>query len=198
MTEGARTRKTIEERCDGLETKVDKLLEYHEKVPPSNPGDLDLMEKVLNQFKVGMMNDILQQFKIDRPAGVKREGKAALIVKNVPRTDLLKLLEERPSPSMGAMETASASSSQPARGLQAFFGGAASSAPATAATCSATVKSGKRKGAPCGADSLRLVRPSPGPGPCRLGRPARTETHRKNRTNRSPPTREGRKHFEKI
>ena len=57
MTEGQRTRTTVEERCDGLEAKIDKLLEYHEKVPPSNPGDLDLMEKVLNKFKVGMMND---------------------------------------------------------------------------------------------------------------------------------------------
>ena len=150
MTEGERTRTTVENRCDVLEDKVDKLLEYHEKVPPSNPGDLDLMEKVLNKFKVGMMNDILQQFKIDRPAGVKREGKAALIVKNVPRTDLLKLLEERPSPSMGTMETASASSSQPARGPQAYFGGAASGVQATDATCTAMVKSGKRKGQHCG------------------------------------------------
>ena len=135
MMEGERTRTTVEERCDGLEAKVDKLLEYHEKVPPSNPGDLDLMEKVLNKFKVGMMNGILQQFEIERPAGVKREGKAALIVKHVPRTELLKLLVEEPP-------TSSASSNEPARGTT-------SGAPTTHATCAATV--GKRKGQQCGA-----------------------------------------------
>ena len=52
------------------------------------------MAKVLHQFKVARMNDILQQFRVHRPTGVKREGKASLIVKNVPRDQLLKLLED--------------------------------------------------------------------------------------------------------
>ena len=98
-------------RCDGLQTSVDKLLEYHEKVPPSNPDDLDLMENVLNKFKVGRMNAILQQFNVERPVGVKREGKAILIVKNVPRSELLKLLEPP------AEHLASTASTQSARSL---------------------------------------------------------------------------------
>ena len=43
---------------DGIESTVEKILEYHEKVPPSNPDDLDLMERVLNKFKVGRMSSI--------------------------------------------------------------------------------------------------------------------------------------------
>ena len=38
MDEGQRTRMTIEERCDGLEAKVDRLLTYQEEGPPANPG----------------------------------------------------------------------------------------------------------------------------------------------------------------
>jgi hypothetical protein len=101
---------------------IEKIREYHEKAPPSNPGDLELMEKVLNKFKVGRMNNILKQFNVDRPAGVKREGKAALIVKNIARSQLVELLE--------APEDlpASSASRQPATGLHAFFRSRASAA----------------------------------------------------------------------
>ena len=92
--DGNKTRVQLEHVEDGLhealsemraemraiEAKTDKIIEYHEKVPPSNPDDLALMEKVLNKFKVGRMNTLLKQFQVDRPAGVKREGKASLIV----------------------------------------------------------------------------------------------------------------------
>ena len=85
-------------KIDDLGAKMDKLLEYHEKVPPSNPDDLGLMERVLANFKVRRMNAILQQFNVERPKGVKREGKAALIVKSVPRGDLLNLFEAPADP----------------------------------------------------------------------------------------------------
>ena len=75
-----------------------KLLEYHEKVPPSNPGDLELMERVLNKFKVRRMSAILQQLKVGKPGGVTREGKAALVVKHVPRDELLKLFDSSDEP----------------------------------------------------------------------------------------------------
>ena len=93
MDASRRTQETVNKRCDRLERKVDKLLEHHEKIPPSSPDDLDLMERVLNRFKVGRMNAILQEFNIERPAGLKREGKAALIVKTIPRDRLLNLFE---------------------------------------------------------------------------------------------------------
>ena len=93
MDEGQRARDTVNNRCDAIESKVDKVLEFHERVPPSNPGDLDLMAKVLNKCRVRRMNQILQDFNVKRPGGVKREGKAALIVKHVPREQLLKLLD---------------------------------------------------------------------------------------------------------
>ena len=35
-----------------------------EMIPPSKPGDLDLMAKVLNIFKVASMNGILKRFKV--------------------------------------------------------------------------------------------------------------------------------------
>ena len=93
MDESQRIRATVEKRCDGLRSSLDKILEYHERVPPSNPEELDLMERVLKKFKVGRMDNILNQFNVERAAGVKRERKAALIVKNVPRDQLIKLFE---------------------------------------------------------------------------------------------------------
>jgi hypothetical protein len=94
MDASRRTQEIVNNRCDKLEEQVEKLLDYHEKAPPSNPSDLDLMAKVLNRFKVARMNEILKKYHVDRPAGVKKEGKAALIVKHVPSTQLLQLLEE--------------------------------------------------------------------------------------------------------
>ena len=46
MDESQRIRETVDKRCDGLDAKVDRLLAYHGKIPPSNPDDLDLMEKI--------------------------------------------------------------------------------------------------------------------------------------------------------
>ena len=94
MDASRRTQEIVNNRCDKLEEQVGKLLDYHEKAPPSNPSDLDLMAKVLNRFKVARMNEILKKYHVDRPAGVKKEGKAALIVKHVPSSQLLQLLEE--------------------------------------------------------------------------------------------------------
>ena len=82
------------------------------------------MERVLNKFKVGRMNGILQQFNVERPAGVKREGKAALIVKSVPRDQLLKLFdspEEQEEPKTKRVKSSKAST-QPIGRLDAFFG----------------------------------------------------------------------------
>ncbi len=70
------------------------------------------------------MNGILQQFNVERPAGVKREGKAALIVKSVPRDQLLKLFdspEEQEEPKTKNAKTSKAST-QPTGRLDAFFG----------------------------------------------------------------------------
>ena len=94
MDASRRTQEIVNNRCDRLEEKVEQLLEQNEKAPPSNPSDLDPMAKVLNRFKVARMNDILKQYHCHRPVGVKKEDKAALIVKHVPRTQLLQLLEE--------------------------------------------------------------------------------------------------------
>jgi hypothetical protein len=88
-----------------LSSKVEKLVEFHEMSPPTNTADLGLMAKVLNRFKVARMNEILKTYHVDRPAGVKKEGKAALIVKHVPNTQLFQLLEE--SGSLSKTEDAS-------------------------------------------------------------------------------------------
>ena len=77
-------------QCDAIEKKIDKLNEHHEKAPPRD--DLALMEKVMLNINVGRMNEILNQFKVVRPAGVKKAGKAKLIVEHVPRDELLGLL----------------------------------------------------------------------------------------------------------
>ena len=61
-------------RCDRLEEKLDKMLKHHEKIPPSKLDDLDLMAKVLNIFKVGRMNAILQEFKVKRRTKVNFKG----------------------------------------------------------------------------------------------------------------------------
>ena len=74
------------------------MLEYRDKVPPSNPDDLDLMVKVFNKYNVGRMNVILQQFDVDRPSGVKTEDNSSLVAKKFPRDQLLKLLESPEEP----------------------------------------------------------------------------------------------------
>lgn len=50
----------IHKRHNNNDEALRKLLDYHEKEPPSNPGDLDLMAKVLSTFKVQRMNQILK------------------------------------------------------------------------------------------------------------------------------------------
>ena len=79
-------------RLDEMEYRLGKLLEYHEEAPPSKPGDLQLMARCLKQIKVRRMNEVLAKFG-DRPAGLKKEDKAALLIERVPREDLLRLLE---------------------------------------------------------------------------------------------------------
>ena len=49
----------IHKRHDNTDEALRKLLDYYEKEPPSKPGDLDLMAKVLSTFKVQRMNQIL-------------------------------------------------------------------------------------------------------------------------------------------
>ena len=66
---------------------------------------------------------------------MKREGKAALIVKTIPRDKLLKLLAEKDVAVDRSTESVAARSD----------------ASTPTAKCTATVKSGKRKGAQCGA-----------------------------------------------
>ena len=57
-------------RFDGLKAEVKRLLEYHEKAPPSTaPGDLQLMARVLKEVKVARMNAILKDLHIPRPRG---------------------------------------------------------------------------------------------------------------------------------
>ena len=136
MDTSRRTQERVDSRCDKLEQKMDTLLEHHERVPPSNPDDLELMERVLNRFKVGRMNAILQEFKIERPAGVKREGKAALIVKTVPREQLVKLIASTEGDVVLNRPTVDATSESVAT---------RSAAGTPTAKCTAKVKSGKRK-----------------------------------------------------
>ena len=80
-------------RFDGLEADVNRLLEYHEKAPPSTaPDDLQLMARILKEVKVGRMNAILKDLRIPRPRGLKKEDKATLIVDTMPRDQLLRFL----------------------------------------------------------------------------------------------------------
>ena len=81
----------LHERLDSMETSLGKLLDYHDTAPPSNPGDLQLMARCLKQIKVRRMNEVLAKFG-DRPVGLKKEDKAALLIERVPRDDLLRLL----------------------------------------------------------------------------------------------------------
>ena len=67
--------------------------DINEKIPPSKPDDLDLMAKVLNIFDVKGMNAILKEFKVKKGTSSRKEDKAALIVKAIPRDKLFKLFE---------------------------------------------------------------------------------------------------------
>ena len=98
--DGNKTRVQLEDattgfhdRFDGLEAGVKRLLEYHEKTPPATaPDDLQLMARVLKEVKVGRANAILQDLRIPRPTGLKKEDKAALLLSKIPREQLLQIL----------------------------------------------------------------------------------------------------------
>ena len=174
MDESQRTRATIEKGYDTLGSKCDKILAYQEKVSRPNLHGVDLMAKVYNKYNVGRMNTILQQFDVDRPSGVKKEGKASLIVKNIPCDQLLELLEspEEPKTKMAKRAKTAMGTPPPNGTLDAFFGrtgpsvaqpGAPAAPPPQGSTappvadvetplkCEAKIKSGKRKGELCGA-----------------------------------------------
>ena len=66
MTENQQTREAVAE----VRVGVEKLLDFHEKSPPPRLDDLDVMELVQERFKVGRMNEVLEQFDIERPRGL--------------------------------------------------------------------------------------------------------------------------------
>ena len=95
MDESQRIREAIEKGCGRISSKVEQLLKHRDQAPPSNSDDVDLMDRVLSTFKMGRMNNILQQFNVQRLAGVEIAGTAALIAKRVPRDQLIQLFESR-------------------------------------------------------------------------------------------------------
>ena len=74
------------------------MLELHQTNAPPRLDELDVMELVSERFKVSRMTAVLDQFKIKRPRGLANKGKAKLIVNQVPREGLMKLLNEATLP----------------------------------------------------------------------------------------------------
>jgi hypothetical protein len=83
----------IHSRFDGLVSKVDALLVYHEKAPPSRPDDVQLLAQVHKQISVGRMNCLLRENFIDRKYGWRKEDKAVALIEHMPRDKLMRVLE---------------------------------------------------------------------------------------------------------
>ena len=131
-------------RFDGLEAEVKRLLEYHEKAPPSTaPDDLQLMARILKEVKVGRMNAILKDLRMHRPTGLKKEDKAALMLNKMPRDRLLRILAglaQEPASDQGppAIFEPPARPAKRQRALKEFFcdGSASTETPDTASVSS--------------------------------------------------------------
>ena len=77
---------------------VKDLLGSQNTHPTPRPDDLEVMVVVQERFKVGRMDQVLKQFGIERPRGLTCKAKAKLIVNQVPREELMKLLNEATLP----------------------------------------------------------------------------------------------------
>ena len=103
--------------------------------PTRIPGEPELMEQVLNTFKVAHMNSLLVRWRIALPRGIKKNGKARLLAQKAPLAELQEALRDSTASGnadgplgLNAEDSAdfqarlAAQVAQPARGpLDAFF-----------------------------------------------------------------------------
>ena len=62
--------------------------------PMRIPGEPELMEQVLNTFKVAHMNSLLERWGIAPPRGIKKNGKARLLAQKAPQAELQEALRD--------------------------------------------------------------------------------------------------------
>ena len=75
--------------------------------PPVNiPGELELMELILDKLKVAHMNSLLVRWRITRPPGIKKNGKARLLAQKAPLSELQEVLRDPAASGMGAQRPA--------------------------------------------------------------------------------------------
>ena len=98
MDESQKTRNDIAGMHEDLKTLAAAQSANPAPHPTPCTGELEAMVLVLDKFRVGRMNQILEQFAIQRPRGLTCKAKAKLIVEQVPRLELMKLLNEATLP----------------------------------------------------------------------------------------------------
>ena len=62
--------------------------------PTIIPGELELMEQILDKLKVARMNSLLVHWGIAHPRGVKKNGKARLLAQKAPLAELQQVLRD--------------------------------------------------------------------------------------------------------
>ena len=72
--------------------------------PVKIPGETELMEAVLNKFKVNCINGLLNYWMIERPRGVNKNGKALLLVQKAPMVELRQAVQLHPRLLPGEVE----------------------------------------------------------------------------------------------
>ena len=91
----ATTQATLLEGQTKMQADVTAIRVAVEGAPPVNiPGELQLMELILDKLKVGFMNELLLRWGIDRPPGIKKNGKARLLAQKAPLAELQEVLRD--------------------------------------------------------------------------------------------------------
>ena len=98
VEDGDKTRGTVDgvaNQVTALQADVDVIKSAVEGHPPVRiPGELELMQQVLDTFNVARMNSLLAGFEIRHPKGTKKSGKARLLAQKAPLLELQTALLE--------------------------------------------------------------------------------------------------------
>ena len=98
----------LHERLDEMGARLERLLAYHEREPPpAPPDDLQLMARLSHRVLVRSMDTLLAEHSGARPPrGLTKGEKAALLIEQLPREKISRLLVSADAPEQRASKKA--------------------------------------------------------------------------------------------
>ena len=98
----------LHERLDEMGARLERLLAYHEREPPpAPPDDLQLMARLSHRVLVRSMDTLLAEHSGARPPrGLTKGEKAALLIEQLPREKVSRLLVSANEPGQRASKKA--------------------------------------------------------------------------------------------